>query len=289
MKKPILFFVICLLNLTNCFSQDIQTNYSHLSKKPIEQISSSAVSSIMDLQNMNHGLNSMSVDLQSGNQNQLFISQSKDPLSGLPNQSYNYQMGNSNELSLDQVGSGNLLLSFQFGYLTVESFLRISSQYELNLKPLIGNSITGKLQKENYQLGSGEGNKIEVTQEGNENGILAVQEGDDNLISVGQKGNNNYLLVVQKGNENSVTGYKQENNSDDILYDSIIQEGENLSVFTDGVARTSPVENIFCQTGKNLSIDVHTEFLNSSEGIEVRQKGRDMKIVIDQSYFPKPR
>jgi hypothetical protein len=288
MKKTIVLLLISLLSITSCFSQDILTNYYRLSNDQIQQISASGISSILALQDLNYGLNNKAIELQNGNENSVVVKQTADPTAALPNQSYNYQLGNHNSLSLDQTGGGNILLSFQFGYLTEESFRRSVTAYGLNLNPLYGEGKKIKPDKKLYNLGSGEGNKIEVSQDGSNNGILAVQEGDDNLISAGQKGINNYLLVIQKGNENSVTGYNQENTTEQNLYDSIIQQGDNLSITTDGVARNTPIENIFCQTGTNLSIDVHNEFLNSSKGLEVVQKGRDMKIVIDQSYFPNP-
>jgi len=42
------------------------------------------------------------------------------------------------------------------------------------------------------------------------------------------------------------------------------------------------------QTGTNLSIEINNSLLNSLGGVEINQSGKDMKVVIDQSYFSFP-
>ena len=277
MKIATLLLIFVLSNTFLTFSQDILNNTLQLLDESVQQIAGVNNIDIQEFQNLNNGSDKVSIILQQGNQNKLSVNQSDDPSGGQYNQVLSFQIGNENELTLEQSGYKNLLLSFQIGYLALGYCNSIKKQEIKEPQDYIFN-------QELY----GERNKLLISQEGNNNEILAIQMGDDNYISADQKGTCNYLWVLQKGNFNSVTDYRQENNSDGILFDSIIQEGDNLSITTDGVARNHPSENIFAQTGSNLSINLHNAFLNTTEGVEVSQSGKDMKVVIDQSYFPNP-
>ena len=42
------------------------------------------------------------------------------------------------------------------------------------------------------------------------------------------------------------------------------------------------------QTGTNLSFELNSDLINTAGGINVKQTGKDMKVVIDQSYFSFP-
>lgn len=275
MKRLVLSFAINFLIICLCFSQEIINYPIPESNENIQQISGVDLANVIGLQDLNFGLTNPSIILQLGNQNKLSVKQTNQ-FEGKNNQTLNFQIGNYNELTLDQIGHGNLLLSFQMGYLALENLHRVFDLYGAN-----------KVDGENSPA-AGDNNKIKISQQGYENGILAVQQGNNNFISADQNGNNNYLRVLQKGNDNSVTDYRQENNLTGTLFDSIIQEGENLSVTTDGFPKTRPSENVFSQTGTNLSIEVHNEFLEPTGGLKVFQNGTDMKITVDQSYFPDP-
>lgn len=284
MKKSVLFLTFSLLNILFCFSQEIINPPDVGASDLIHQISATGINNILSLQNINQGLGDIVLTQQSGNQNKVDLNQqSKDP--GTTNQSFNFQQGNYNEFSMDQHGNGNLLLTFQVGYVIDELVRNQFNQYGFNLESGKANIVPDDIQNVSMP---GERNKIEVSQEGINNGMLLIQQGNDNLISADQNGNNNYLLVLQKGDSNSVTGYKQENISGTMLYDTIIQEGDNLSIITDGNPRINPNKNIYSQTGVNLAIEINNGFVNSTGGIEVTQTGKDMKVVVDQSYFPMP-
>ncbi len=102
-----------------------------------------------------------------------------------------------------QIGSGNLFLSFQLGYLASVLGLNQANQPLFSLGIADGDIAAIVTQnKENGIWVDGPGNKIEITQDGDNNGIMAVQQGDNNSITAGQNGNHNFLLVLQKGNNN---------------------------------------------------------------------------------------
>jgi len=203
----------------------------------------------------------------------------------MSNQSYTVQSGNSNELTIGQIGSGNLLLGFQLDYIS-----NLIDQKQQNQDKVLKNTLlkVSSPTEGNGYLVEGERNKMTITQDGNNNGVMAVQQGSDNTISADQTGENNYLLALQKGTNNAITDYKQENKSDEKLFDRIIQIGDNLSLKSDEVSTSSINGNTFVQTGTNLSLEINSELINSAGGIEVNQKGTEMKVVIDQSYFSFP-
>jgi len=96
------------------------------------------------------------------------------------------------------------------------------------------------------------------------------------------------LFALQKGSNNLLTGYKQENESDQVLSDRVIQIGDNLTLKSDEVSKSSVNGNTFLQTGRNLSLEIKSDLINSAGGMDVKQTGKDMKVVIDQSYFSFP-
>ena len=285
MKLFLLYLVILLLNFMPCFSQDIINNTGTVPNEAIQQISLPGIDNIMSFQNLNRAVSNYVLTQQTGNLNSATINQQKDGSSELSNQSYTVQSGNSNELTIGQIGSGNLLLGFQLDY--ISNLLDQKQQSQDNvLKSTLLKS--GSPADGNGYMVEGERNKMIITQDGTDNGVMAVQQGSDNTISADQKGENNYLLALQKGSNNTITDYKQENKSDEKLFDRIIQIGDNLSLKSDEVSTSSINGNTFVQTGTNLSLEINSELINSTGGIEINQKGKDMKIVIDQSYFSFP-
>jgi len=289
MKRNIIYLILCLLITNFGYSQEIINNLGLETSGSIHQISTSGIDNILSFQNLNQGINNFSLTQQIGGQNKTSINQQSEP--GLPskNQSYSYQQGNFNELSLGQVGSSNLLLSFQLGYLANNAGKNLGNQYGFGLGNSTGNTFALGIGNEiSGILAEGNRNKLQVSQSGNNNAVLAVQQGDDNSISAGQKGNDNYLFVLQQGKNNAVTGYEQENSSTKDLFDTVIQMGENLSLNATDVSKSKPNGNTFSQTGINLSLQVNNGFINSVGVIEINKTGRDMKVVVDQSYFSLP-
>lgn len=244
MKKLTFFLILLLINYLSCYSQEIINNSGLVTNEAIQQIQTLGIDDIMNFQALNKGFSNYALISQTGNQNNTSISQQNYAGSLMNNKSYIVQSGTSNELTAGQVGTGNLLLGIQIG---------------------------------------GEGNKISISQNGISNGVSAVQLGSYNTITAEQKGKNNFLSALQNGTNNSVISYKQENESEQVLFDRIIQIGNNLSITTDGVANSTPAVNKFTQTGTNLSFQLNTSLLNTGTGVEINQIGHDMKVVVDQS------
>jgi hypothetical protein len=266
------------------YSQEVINNTGTESNEAIQQIRTPSIDNILIFQNMNKGISNYAFAQQTGNYNTVSINQQNDVGPSAANQSYTVQQGNSNEMTIGQMGNGNLLLSFQLGYLAILAGGGLQNNIQLgnsNASSALSGEITGFTTK-------GERNKLNISQTGNNNGVMAVQQGTDNSLSVEQDGANNYLFALQKGTNNSVTGYKQENNSEEILFEKIIQIGDYLSLKTDESSMAKPTGNTFTQTGTNLSIEVNNNLLNTVGGVEINQTGRDMKVVIDQSYFSFP-
>lgn len=287
MKRNSIFLILCLLISNPGFSQDIISNLSLGTSEAIHQISTNGIDNILSFQTLNRGISNSALTQQIGDQNKVIINQQRDPSLQSTNQSYTFQQGNANEMSVGQLGSGNLLLSFQLGYLANNAGKNQGNHYGLGLGN--GNAFALGISSETKGIMSeGERNKLQVSQTGNNNGILAVQLGDDNSICAGQKGNNNYLVILQQGKNNSITGYEQENSSEKILFDTVIQTGEGLVLNASDVSKSKPNGNAFSQSGINLSLQVNNGFVNSLGGIEINQTGRDMKVVVDQSYFSLP-
>lgn len=284
MKKVTFYIILLLINYLTCNSQEIISNYGLDPNEAIQQIQTSGIDNIMSFQALNKGFSNYVLIQQTGNENKAGISQQNDVGSAMGNQSYTVQTGTSNELILGQIGTGNLLLGFQLGYLATLAESSQESQIGVDYS-----TVPALLQDaENESQIGGEGNKLSISQEGNNNGAKVVQQGSYNTITAEQKGKNNYLSALQMGTNNSAIDYKQRNESEQILFDTIIQIGDNLNLTTDGVANFTPAVNKFTQAGVNLSLQLSTSLLNTGAGVEINQTGHDMKVVVDQSYFSFP-
>lgn len=285
MKKSIVFLATLLLNFYCVHSQEIINNTGTTSNEVIQQINVPTIDGILSIQNLNRGISNFVLAQQTGNQNSVRINQQNDASTEMSNQTYTVQTGNSNELTIGQIGSGNLLLGFQLGYLATLASTNTSNEIGTQGAAVFdfANIVTG-----NAIVVEGERNKISITQNGNNNGVMAVQQGTDNSIVAEQVGNNNYLVAMQKGTYNKVSGYKQENVSEQNLFDRIIQIGDNLSLTTDGSSNASAIGNTFIQTGENLMLEVNSDLVNTVGGVAINQTGTEMKVVIDQSFFSFP-
>ena len=285
MKQYLIFLLFYLANLTLGMTQDIPGTQNLETIDVIRQISTNMPDNILSFQMLNRTGN-YAFTQQVGNQNTTRINQMNDPGSDLANQSVSIQHGTLNEMTVGQIGNGNTFLGFQLGYLA--AWL---SQRSLCASDYGSESALWETGTYNYTdiLTGGERNKLTLTQEGINNYLMAVQMGDDNFISAGQRGSNNYLMILQRGVYNSVTGYEQRNTSETILFDTIVQEGERLSLSATGISGSRFTGNTFIQTGTDLSLQVNNDLINQAGGgMEVRQTGRDMNIVVDQSYFSFP-
>jgi len=280
MKKFIFYILFLILNSFQAYSQEIINITGQDTNGAIQQISLPGIKDILGFQTLNRNTGNYVSLQQSGNHNATNINQQSGSLE-MTNQAYTVQSGTSNELTLGQTGSSNLLLGFQLGYLATLNGTQQDNQTAVPtgfVESLIaGNTITPE----------GDGNKMTLTQTGNNNGIMAIQQGSDNTISVQQTGNNNYFLALQKGSNNTISDYKQENTTGLVLYDKIVQTGDYLILKSD-IASMSGAGNTFMQTGTHLSLEMNSDLINSPGGIQVTQTGKDMKVVVDQSYFSFP-
>ena len=286
MKKIILYIIFLLLYSFPGYTQEIINNVGSSAADAIQQIQLTGIDDIQRLQTSGQVANNYVSIQQTGFQNKAIINQQQGSGFDMSNQSYTIQTGNSNDLTIGQIGSGNVMLGFQLNYL---ASLITGSQKDIQSGVTTNNVLTaGSTNDVTGYLVEGERNKMTISQNGNNNGVMAVQQGSDNTISAEQTGNNNYLLALQKGTNNSLTGYKQENESNQVLYDRVIQIGDNLTLKSDEVSKSSINGNTFMQTGTNLSLEIKSDLINSAGGMDVKQTGKDMKIVIDQSYFSFP-
>lgn len=286
MKKVTLYLLLSLLIANPGFSQEIINDLNPATNGAIQQISKSGFENILSFQTLNQDVSNFVQTQQVGNQNKASINQKSGPGSTSANQSYTFQQGNANELSVGQIGGGNLLLSFQLGYLATEAGRTQGNHYGFGLGNGEGNAYAyGHQHTATGYLVEGERNKLTINQDGYDNGVMAIQMGTDNTISANQKGKNNYLAILQNGKNNSITGVSQENSSDKVLFDTFIQVGENLSFNATEDSKPKPNGNKTNQSGINLSLQVNNAFVNSLGGIEITQTGKDMSVVIDQSYF----
>lgn len=275
MKTAIIFRIILLMSYLSAFSQEAANNGGSTTNEAIQQIQTPSIDDILVFQTLNRSVGNYVFTQQAGKENQVSINQQNETRSTMSNQAYTFQNGNSNELTIEQNGTENLLIGFQLGFIT-NTFVR---QQNMEL---------GDLNYRTEFIPDGDRNKIMISQKGSNNGVMAIQEGTDNFISANQNGSNNYLFALQKGENNSVRDYKQENMTVEILYDKIIQVGDNLSLKTDLPSSSSLKGNTFLQTGTNLSLEITNNLLNTLGGVEVNQKGSDMRVIIDQSYFSFP-
>lgn len=288
MNKASYLLFLLMLNFFTAYSQGNVLVKETEENESIHQIKTSGLADILSFQMQNQGISNMTMTQQIGNWNKSSVSQQSDAGTAYANQAYGIQQGNSNEMTIGQIGSGNLLLGFQLGYVTNElEDEKKEDQYKIVLESYC-TSPNDNDGTETQLLVIGERNELKVGQNGSKNAIVAIQQGSDNKIEAEQNGNNNYLVIYQKGNKNEVVGYVQENNSDKVLAETIIQEGEGLILNTSDVSKSKPNGNSFIQKGINLTLEVNNQFTNTLGGIEVSQSGRDMKVVIDQSYFSFP-
>ncbi|MDD4968612.1 MAG: hypothetical protein PHT07_04200 [Paludibacter sp.] len=281
MKRSIQYLLLLLLIPISGHSQELLNNTVNASNDAIQQILLPGIDGLLHAQSMNQDVRNFEIIQQTGNQNTATINQQNGSNPDMSNQSYIVQSGNSNELAVGQIGSGNVLLGFQLGYLATLFESR-------NSGILIRPNTAGISTEINNYLMVGEHNTMNITQNGNDNGIMAVQQGSGNTIEAEQIGDNNYLMALQRGSNNSLTGYKQENESGRILFDRVIQIGDNLNLKSSEVSKSSINGNTFMQNGTNLALEIKSDILNSAGGIEINQTGKDMKVVIDQSYFSFP-
>ena len=276
MKKIVIFLFFLAFSFYPVFSQN--ADY-------IQQIRTSGMADILSFQTQNQGIGNIALTQQIGDQNKTNVNQQTDAGSAFANQAYSIQQGNTNEMTIGQIGSGNLLLGFQLGYVTLELNQEQKTRFGFGLASFAGTAL-------DYNSGlsgtTGDNNKLTITQEGTNNSVMAIQQGSDNSISTGQKGINNYLLLRQNGNNNSVTDYVQENTSESVLFDTVIQEGNGLTLSATDASMSKPNGNTFVQTGENLSLQVDNQITNTMGGIVVNQTGHDMKVVVDQSFFSFP-
>lgn len=280
MKNLIASLLIVTVNCISVNSQ-VQNNCEIETKNSIQQIRNSVIESRMKSQIWNNqDANNYVLLKQSGDQNKANIKQQQTNYSEMNNQSYNIQFGNYNELTVEQIGSGNVLLSSQLG-LTANNKNKLEFKKEFDQKdlPLIPN---------NEYFVDGERNKMNLMQNGNNNSVQAIQQGTDNSISAIQEGNFNNLQMFQKGVHNTINDYTQQNKSAQTLFDKIIQVGENNSLETNGAVNGGMAGNTFTQFGTNLALELNNELLNTIGGIEINQKGKEMKVVIEQSFFSFP-
>lgn len=287
MKKITLILFLFAICSHSVFSQGNGKNREKEENEAMQQIRTSGMADILSFQTQNRDVSNLVLTQQIGDQNKASVNQQTE--AGFGNQSYSIQQGTSNEMTIGQIGSGNLLLGFQLGYVTSELGRQQGNHYGFGLENGIGNAYAyGHGSSDANSVVEGERNKLAITQEGTNNSVISVQQGSDNTISAEQKGTNNYLLLLQKGKNNSITGYSQENTSDRVLFETVIQEGEGLSLNTTDVSKSKPNGNTFIQSGVNLSLQVNNAFANTLGGIEINQTGRDMKVVVDQSFFSFP-
>jgi len=255
-------------------------------KNAINQIRQTGVADILSFQALNRGAADLVQTQQIGNLDKINVIQQSGQGAGLYNQLYGIQEGNSNEITLNQIGGGNMLIGFQLGFVTSELSRQLGSNYGFGLGA--NDSYTyGNGYSNNGSLNVGERNKLTINQEGTNNIVMAFQQGSDNTISAKQDGNNNYLILYQKGKSNTITGYNQANTSGNILFDVVVQEGEKLTLNASEASKR-PNGNTFIQSGTNLTLQVNNQFANTLGAIGIIQTGKDMKVAVDQSFFPFP-
>lgn len=219
---------------------------------------------------------------QIGNNNSVKLSQTiEGDIYSFPNSANSFQQGDFNLAEITQRGNENVLLSFQLGYLISGLFSTSNNQLEAPSQNMLSFSATT-----NNQFATGKNNTLYSVQEGKSNNILAIQQGDDNYIDVEQSGNDNILIARQVGNSNKVEDFKQ--NSIDGSFDVITQLGDNNTLNFLNESTGVLAENAYSQEGTNLSLTISNNTFSAPGGIIVNQTGRDMKIIIDQSYFSFP-
>ncbi|MDD3319949.1 MAG: hypothetical protein PHS59_00700 [Paludibacter sp.] len=280
MKTTIPYILLLLTFSLFAKAQEIINNEAANNIEAIRQISVSDMDIFLSFQSWNNVAASKTISKQIGNYNKLTINQYDRGEMNMVNKAFTTQTGNSNELTLGQIGSNNLLLAYQMGYQNTAD--NTNKMIEYSYSSINCSKTT------NVNQSFGGGNKLDIAQEGTDNVALSFQQGTDNTFVAKQTGRKNYLMVLQRGTSNSVSGFNQENQTADALLDVIIQVGDNLELKTDEFARSKTRGNSITQTGTNLSLELSNEILNNKGGLEVSQKGNDMKVIVDQSYFAFP-
>lgn len=285
MKNSIFTVVLLVLFNGAVCSQQIMNNLGVQRNEVIKQIHNADVDDVMKFQTLNANLSNKTVSLPAVIKDRASGFQQHGASADISNHIISQQSGSFNELSAQQIGGGNQLLCFQLGYLALPNAnLQIGDTYTQKRS----SAVLDNQRSIGAYVIEGESNKMCVIQNGTNNDVVAVQQGSANYFSAQQIGSNNNLQALQSGINNKVIGYKQENNTEHVLSDKIIQLGENISLESVGSSNSSLNGNAFFQAGTNLSLQVNTEFSNSQSGIEINQKGRDMKVIVEQSIFSFP-
>ena len=282
MKKFILNILFLALYYVPSFCQEVINTPTVQINPSITQLSNIGLDNILSFQMLNQDLNNSVISNQIGSDNGVVINQEKDNTSRKSNQTVTNQIGNSNEINLNQKGSGNLLVNYQVGN-TFENESVMKNELLVNEKQSIMSSVPYEI---NSGLTPGNENKLDILQVGNNNGILAIQEGTNNSFTGEQKGQNNNLYLLQKGINNSVSGYSQGNESETVLFEKVIQVGDNLNLKTTNTSLDRNTGNTYIQTGTNLSIQLSNTQFNAAGGVEVTMTGNNMKVQIDQKSIP---
>lgn len=277
--KTTIRYILLLLGFSLCANaQQIINNEDASNIEAIQQISVSDMDMFLSIQSWNNVAANMTVSIQIGNYNKLTINQRNGDEMNIANKAFTTQIGNSNELTLEQIGSYNVLLAYQTEHSSTVN----------DPNKMIEHSPTKVNMNADLNQGFGQGNKLDIVQEGADNVVLSFQEGSYNTISAKQLGSKNYLMALQRGTNNSVSGFTQENQTADVLMDVIVQVGDNLEFKTKDFAKSKTHGNSISQAGINLSLELSNGMLNNRGGLEVAQKGNDMKVIVDQSFFAFP-
>lgn len=269
-KKTIAILFVCLFMVFTTKGQAI-----------INQINSDEFGEFSTAESLQVNSLSISSITQVGNNNSAKLSQTREGnLYSLSNSAHSFQQGDFNLFDITQKGNEHVLLSFQLGYLISGTYSIGSNQLNVPSQNLLSFTTTT-----NNKFTAGTNNALYSIQEGKSNNILSIQQGNDNYLDLEQSGNDNFLVVQQVGNSNRVEDFKQA--SIEGSFDIITQVGDNntFSMMNESIGGLS--ENSYTQEGSNLSLTINNSFL-SQGGITVNQTGRDMNIVIDQSYFTSP-
>jgi hypothetical protein len=254
----------------------------------IQQIRSSGFDDFISTQTLNPEQSNVASITQLGNRNSTELHQTKEGGLLSANQSHSFQLGELNSMDITQKGTGNILLSFQLGYIT--DYFGKGKGNAYGLENGNGNAFAYGLTGQGNigMVSEGSGNTLTSFQDGHSNGLLTIQLGDNNSISATQKGNDIYAAILQQGTNNQVVDFKQENYSGNILFDSVIQIGDNLQLDVADAKNGRAYGNKYSQEGSNLSLTLNSDLLSPLGGMTVDQTGHDMHINVSQSYFSFP-
>jgi hypothetical protein len=281
MKKAIC--ILLILWSSNCYPQvNLNTDGSEFFTQ-IGQVIKPDFQTILSFQAQNGVNGNYVLSMQLGNQNNAAVHQVNELGNDRSNQVISLQAGNGNEFSAEQIGSGNLVMSVQSAYLSNLQSLEVLSQRGITNPDQWSMPNVGRNQLSFVQEGNE--NSLSSLQQGSYNSIQAHQQGDENSIIAKQFGGYNHLTVTQNGMNNSVAGYIQENQSGSVSSDNIIQNGDNLTLISHDASQYKANGNSFSQSGSNLTLEVNNGLLNSMGGVDIVQTGKEMKVIVDQTYF----